>query len=48
MDNSEILNFIREIELFQELNEEEFYVLSESIEENSSKSTNYFFKENGY
>lgn len=47
MDNREILNFIKEIELFQGLDEQEFKTLSESIKEDTYQHNELLFEENG-
>lgn len=47
MDNREILSFIKEIELFQGLDEQEFKILSESIKEDTFRRNEFLFEENG-
>ena len=47
MDNAEINNFIKEIELFQGLSEDELLALSENIEEATYQRNELLFEENG-
>ncbi len=47
MNHSQIQAFIKEIELFQGLTDQEFHTLSESIEEATFKRNELLFEENG-
>ncbi|HKL66779.1 MAG TPA: aspartate ammonia-lyase [Bacteroidales bacterium] len=47
MDYNEIISFVKEIELFQGLNDREFQILSESIEESTFRRGELLFEENG-
>jgi signal-transduction protein with cAMP-binding, CBS, and nucleotidyltransferase domain len=47
MDNTQIKNFIKEIELFQGLTDQELQTLSISMEEATFNTNELLFEENG-
>lgn len=47
MENTEVLSFLRKIELFRNLNDQEYEELAKSVHEKTFKKGDLLFSENG-